>query len=251
MSGRLIAGLASALLAVTGASFALQAHDRRAAGDHDPDHRARPRYVMTRLVTPTPDRAAGTADRVDPDWLRHTGARTGLQVAALRAYARAQLEVGAGPERGCRVGWPTLAGIGWVESHHGTLGGRTLHEDGRSSTPVLGPALDGTGSFAAIRATPGAQAWHGDDRWEHAVGPMQFLPGTWRSWAADGDHDGRADPLDLDDAAAGSARFLCAGDRDLGTLRDWESAVLSYNPSRAYVDEVYAAATTYAAAAGP
>ena len=137
-----------------------------------------------------------------------------------------------------------------MESQHGTLGGRTLREDGRSSTPVLGPALDGTGSFAAIRATPGARSWHGDDEWEHAVGPMQFLPGTWRSWAADGDRDGRADPLDLDDAAAGSARFLCAGGRDLGTVRGWEAGVLSYNRSRAYVDEVYAAATTYAAAAG-
>jgi membrane-bound lytic murein transglycosylase B len=247
VSGRLIAGLASALLVVTGASFGLQAHDRRAARADDPQRPSRPRYAMTRLVTPTPDRAAGSTDRVDPDWLRRTGARTGLQVPALRAYARAQLEVGDG----CRVGWPTLAGIGWVESHHGTLGGRTLHEDGRSSTPVLGPALDGTGSFAAIRATPGARAWHGDDRWEHAVGPMQFLPGTWRTWAADGDHDGRSDPLDLDDAAAGSARFLCAGGRDLARLRDWESAVLGYNPSRAYVDEVYAAATAYAAAAGP
>jgi membrane-bound lytic murein transglycosylase B len=250
VSGRLIAGLASALLVVTGASFGLQAHDRRAAGAGDPPHATRPRYAMTRLVTPTPDRAAGSTDRVDPAWLRRTGARTGLQVAALRAYAQAELRLDDGPARGCRIGWPTLAGIGWVESQHGTLGGRTLREDGRSSSPVLGPALDGTGSFAAVRATPGAQAWHGDDEWEHAVGPMQFLPGTWRSWAADGDRDGRADPLDLDDAAAGSARFLCAGGRDLGTVRGWEAGVLSYNRSRAYVDEVYAAATTYAAAAG-
>ena len=250
MSGRLITGLAVALAALTGASFAVQAHDRRDVGT-DREDGSRPRYAMARIVTPTPDRVPGTRDRVDPAWLRRTGARTGIQVPALRAYARAELRAAEGPERGCRVGWTTLAGIGWVESRHGTIGGRTLRADGRSSRPVLGPALDGTGSFAAIRATPGARAWHGDAVWEHAVGPMQFLPGTWRTWASDGDRDGRADPLDLDDAAAGSARYLCAGGRDVGTVKGWEAAVLSYNRSRAYVDEVYAAATTYAAAAGP
>ncbi len=252
MTRRLIAGLATALAVLTGACFAVQEHDRReVAGQRQSgaQHGAGPRYPMTRLVTPTPDRAAGSRDRADPDWLVRTGARTGIQVPALRAYAQAELRLD-GAERGCRVGWPTLAGIGWVESQHGTLGGRTLRPDGRSSSPILGPALDGTGSFAAIRATPGARGWHGDAVWEHAVGPMQFLPGTWRAWASDGDRDGHADPLDLDDAAAGSARYLCAGGRDLGTRAGWEAGVLSYNRSRAYIDAVYAAATTYAAAVG-
>ena len=206
---------------------------------------------MTRIVTPTPDRAPGSRDRVDPAWLRHTGARTGIAVPALRAYATAELRAGEGPDRDCRVGWTTLAGIGWVESRHGTIGGRT------SARRTAGPPprswdrrWTARAAFAAVRATPGARTWHGDAVWEHAVGPMQFLPGTWRTWAADGDRDGRRDPLDLDDAAAGSARYLCAGGRDLGRARGWQAAVLSYNRSRAYVDEVYAAASEYAAAAG-
>ena len=137
--------------------------------------------------------------------------RRGSPAPALRAYARAQL-ADAG---GCGVGWTTLAGMGWVESYHGTIGGRTLGADGRSSSPIVGPALDGHGDFAAIRSTPASRAWHGDPVWEHAVGPMQFLPGTWTSWATDGDGDGRRDPLDLDDAAATAARYLCAGEHDL------------------------------------
>jgi membrane-bound lytic murein transglycosylase B len=249
VSPRVIAGLAAALAVLTGASFAVQAHDRRDRGP-EASPRPRPSYAMTRIVTPTPDRAPGSRDRVDPEWLRHTGARTGIAVPALRAYATAALRAGEGPERGCRIGWTTLAGVGWVESRHGTIGGRSLRADGRSSTPVVGPALDGEGGFAAVRASPGAGTWHGDPVWEHAVGPMQFLPGTWRTFAADGDRDGRRDPLDLDDAAAGSARYLCAGGRDLGRARGWQAAVLSYNRSRAYVDEVYAAASAYAAAAG-
>lgn len=250
MSRPLIAALATALALVTGASFAVQEHDRRDTRV-DVHPRDRPRYLMTHLVSPTPDRSADAPQRVDPGWLRRTGASTGLQVAALRAYAEAELRLEAGSSSGCGVGWPTLAGLGWVESQHGTLGGRTLRQDGRSSAPVIGPALDGSGAFAAIRSTAGARVWHGDDTWEHAVGPMQFLPDTWRSWASDGDRDGHADPFDLDDAALGSARFLCAGGRDLRTVRGWVSAVLSYNHSRRYVDEVYTAASEYAAAAGP
>jgi membrane-bound lytic murein transglycosylase B len=28
-----------------------------------------------------------------------------------------------------------------------------------------------------------------DTRWDRAVGPMQFLPSTWRTWGVDGDSD--------------------------------------------------------------
>lgn len=180
--------------------------------------------------------------RVDPTWLATTAARTGIPAPALRAYARVQLDGGGG----CGVGWTTLAGIGWVESHHGTLDGRLLREDGTPDRPVIGPALDGRGRFAAIPASPGAEAWHGDPVWEHAVGPMQFLPSTWEPWAADGDGDGRADPHDLDDAAAAAAAYLCAAGGDLGTGAGWTAAVLSYNHEQAYVDAVHAAATAYA-----
>ncbi len=198
-------------------------------------------------VAPAPvvRRAATTAAGgpvIDQRWLDRTAAAGGVSPVALRAYARAELLA----PRGCGLGWTTLAGIGWVESQHGSLGGRTLGEDGRSSSPILGPALDGTNGFRAIRATAQSSRWHGDPTWDHAFGPMQFIPSTWATWAADGDGDGTADPLDLDDAALAAARYLCAGDRDLRTGSGWSAGVLSYNNSRAYLDAVRSAATSYA-----
>jgi hypothetical protein len=245
VSLRGIAALAAALAVVTGSSFALQEHDRREARTAD-SPLTQQRYVAARIrpalpVSRADDRGPAGAAQVDPEWLAATSDETGIPSPALRAYARAQL-ADAG---GCGVGWTTLAGVGWVESRHGTIGGRTLGADGRSSSPILGPALDGEGDFAAIRSTPTSRAWHGDPRWEHAVGPMQFLPGTWASWATDGDGDGRRDPLDLDDAAAAAARYLCAGDHDLASGSGWSAAVLTYNRARVYVDEVYVAAVAY------
>ncbi|MEQ7847577.1 lytic murein transglycosylase [Nocardioides kribbensis] len=201
------------------------------------------------LVTPgdATGRVGGRrAPLVDPSWVTRTASATGVPAPAVRAYGQAQLsQVG-----GCALGWTTLAGIGWVESQHGTLGGRRLGEDGRSSSTILGPALDGTGDVAAIRSTRASAVWHGDRRWEHAVGPMQFLPSTWERWATDGDADGAADPRDLDDAAAAAARYLCASGADLDTGPSWSAAVLSYNHSSAYVEAVRLAALTYADRAG-
>ena len=69
-----------------------------------------------------------------------------------------------------------------------------------------------------------------------AVGPMQFLPGTWAMYATDGDRDGRADVMNPVDAMHGAARFLCThGGADLGELR---TALWRYNNSRDYVAEV-------------
>jgi membrane-bound lytic murein transglycosylase B len=184
---------------------------------------------------------------VNPAWAQRIGAATGIPAAAMAAYGTAELRLRAA-DPGCHLAWNTLAGIGWVESQHGTLGGRTLLADGHSSTPVIGPALDGRG-FAAVRSTPASAAWHGDDTWEHAVGPLQFIGSTWERWAADGDGDGLEDPLDLDDAALAAGRYLCADGHDLATVSGWNAAIHSYNHDRGYVLSVLDAANTYAARA--
>lgn len=189
-----------------------------------------------------PARTPGDLPVVDPAWASATAARTGVPITAMTAYARATLRAPAG----CHLGWTTLAGVGWIESQHGTLGERILGLDGVASTPILGPALDGAGDVAAIAATPRGTALHGDPRWDHALGPMQFITDTWRRWGADGDGDGRRDPQDLDDAAWSAARYLCAGGRDLGDGPGWSAGILSYNRSQAYLDAVYATASTYA-----
>jgi membrane-bound lytic murein transglycosylase B len=206
--------------------------------------------AVTAPATPLPQPSAPSAPQgadpgapnVDPGWIATTAARAGLSEPALRAYATAQLRRPAG----CEVGWTTLAGIGWVESHHGTIDGRTLGADGRPDRAIVGPALDGEG-VAAIRSTPRTAAWHGDPVWDHAVGPMQFLPSTWERWGRDGDGDGVADPNDLDDAAAAALAYLCADGHDLTSGAGWADAVFGYNHDQAYVDSVYTAAQAYAA----
>jgi hypothetical protein len=202
--------------------------------------------VAAPSAAPTPAPAPAGAHRastpvVAAAWTSQMAARTGIPEPAVRAYATAQL----GEPRGCDVSWTTLAGIGWVESQHGTLGGRTLDADGHSSTRILGPALDGHG-VAAIRSTATTAPWHGDPVWDHAVGPMQFIPSTWEQWGRDGDGDAVADPNDLDDAAAAALAYLCADGHDLTTGAGWADAVFGYNHAQSYVDSVFAAASAYA-----
>ncbi|HRI95947.1 MAG TPA: lytic murein transglycosylase, partial [Nocardioides sp.] len=102
---------------------------------------------------------------------------------------------------------------------------------------------------AAIRATADSTRLHGDPEWDHAVGPLQFIPSTWETWARDGDGDGIADPQDLDDAAAAAAAYLCATGQDLTTGPGWSAAIFAYNHSSDYVNSVYTAASAYASRA--
>jgi hypothetical protein len=135
----------------------------------------------------------------------------------------------AGAPVACHLPVSLLAAIGQVES--GSLAGRPV--DAQHRTSVLGPVLDGHG-FAAIHDTDQGR-WDGDATWDRAVGPMQFIPGTWRSFGVDGDGDGVADPQDVEDAAAGAAAYLCNGARDLARPADMRAAILSYNHSDAYL----------------
>lgn len=170
-------------------------------------------------------------------WARQRAGRLGMGWPALRAYGRAQLSVRAS-DPACRVTWTTLAAIGWVETHNGTYGGSVVGADGVVRPTIVGPALDGAGGRALVRSTDGG-ALDGDRVYDRAVGPMQFIPTTWRSY-------GRGNPSDFDAAAAAAARYLCAVD-DAASSSGWRRAVLAYNRSDAYVGDVYAAAQWYAA----
>lgn len=200
-------------------------------------------YAPPRAVVPAaPGTTSAGVVQLDQGWVQRTSDASGVPEVALTAYARAELT----SPRGCGLGWTTLAGIGWVESQHGMIDGRVLRADGTPSRRILGPALDGGPGVKAIRATPESTAWHGDPDWDHAIGPMQFIPTTWEDWAADGDGDGVADPHDLDDAALAAAGYLCADGRDLTTDAGWTGGVLSYNNAEFYLDAVHTAAVAYA-----
>lgn len=185
---------------------------------------------------------------LDLDAVDATAARTGIPARALSAYVGASLRMEE--ERpGCGLTWVTLAAVGWVESHHGTIDGRTLRADGVADRPIIGVPLDGGPGVRAIPDTDGGR-WDGDDRWDRAVGPMQFIPSTWQRWQVDASGTGMADPQHIDDAALAAARYLCAsGGGDLGDAQTWYRAVFAYNRSDAYVRSVLDAANHYAARA--
>lgn len=191
---------------------------------------------------------ASSPVRIDPVWSQRVATATGIPVRALLAYASADLSVDA-EQPGCGIGWNTLAAIGAVESGHGTHAGAVLGEDGYPDPPIRGIPLDGQRDGVAAIADTDGGLWDGDTVWDRAVGPMQFVPSTWERWAADGNGDGLDDPNQIDDAGLAAARYLCASG-SLATPDGWRAAVLSYNRSDAYVDQVARIANGYATAAG-
>lgn len=82
-----------------------------------------------------------------------------------------------------------------------------------------------------------------------ALGPMQFMPPTWRAYGLDADGDGIAEVMDPVDAVHSAASYLChnGGGNPL-LLR---KAIWHYNHAEWYVDLVLRHAARYAEAAGP
>ncbi|HVF74824.1 MAG TPA: bifunctional lytic transglycosylase/C40 family peptidase [Acidimicrobiales bacterium] len=148
------------------------------------------------------------------------------------------------------LAWQVVAAVGWVESRHGrarrdpATGEWTgIDADtGATASRIVGPALDGSAGTRAIPATPESTAQTGDARWDHAVGPMQFLTSTFAAWATDANGDGKADPHNAYDAIATAGRYLCGGRAELGPL---DRALRRYNNSAAYVAEVETKAIAY------
>ncbi|WP_058046629.1 lytic murein transglycosylase [Streptomyces roseifaciens] len=162
-------------------------------------------------------------------------ATTGIPATALDAYRKAAQRAAADLP-GCHMPWELIAGIGNVETHHGTYQGTRMTSDGTTDKPILGPQLNGNG-FALIKDTDRG-ALDGDTAYDKAVGPTQFLPSTWALYGADGNGDGKKDPNNIYDAALGTAKYLCAGGKDMNSAADLDKAILSYNPSREYVNAV-------------
>ncbi|HEY9394323.1 MAG TPA: lytic murein transglycosylase, partial [Nocardioides sp.] len=135
-----------------------------------------------------------------------------IPAVALAAYQRSATVLNDA-DASCRIDWALVAAIGMVESNHGRFGGSELNSNGLALPAIIGPQLNGAGNFAAIRDTDNGLYDH-DTEYDHAVGPMQFIPSTWTVMGTDGDGDNRRDPQDVDDAAVATAAYLCAGTED-------------------------------------
>ena len=121
---------------------------------------------------------------------------------ALSAYRNAErLMVVSDP--GCGISWTLSAGIGRIESMHANGGATDAR--GTAVRPIYGPALDGTlpGNEVIVQSKAEGQVTYA-----RAMGPMQFLPGTWARYASDGKGDGVADPQNLYDSTLAAARYL-------------------------------------------
>ncbi|MEU4544353.1 lytic transglycosylase domain-containing protein [Nonomuraea dietziae] len=104
------------------------------------------------------------------------------------------------------LSWTVLAAIGQVESSHGRNNG---------------PSSAG------------------------ALGPMQFMPATWKAYGVDGDGDGLKDIWSPYDAVPGAANYLCANGAGQGGQK-LRKAVWFYNHSWDYVNKVLGLSEAYA-----
>ncbi|MFC5287161.1 lytic murein transglycosylase [Actinokineospora guangxiensis] len=171
----------------------------------------------------------------------------GIPGNMLTAYMRAAQTLAA-TTPGCNLKWPLLASVGRIESNH-AYGGKA-DANGTTVKRILGLELNGAGPVAAIADTDGGR-YDGNTVWDHAVGPMQFIPSTWAGYASDGNGDGLTDPNNIFDAALGAGKYLCSGGLDLSDPRQMATAIFRYNNSDSYVRTVILWANSYARGVHP
>jgi len=173
--------------------------------------------------------------------------QNGVPTRAKQAYvAAAQKLQTSSPV--CHLDWTLLAALGRVESDHGRFAGSAIAANGVATPAIYGARLDGT--LAGVQSVPDTD--HGaldkDPAFDRAVGPMQFLPATWKQYAASPDPTRTPDPQNIDDAALTAGRYLCAGTPtpDLSTSAGRWNAAYRYNRSSAYAGLIVALASSYA-----
>jgi hypothetical protein len=181
----------------------------------------------TGLLPTVAGTATTDATTVPPTFVVPPG-ELGIPGLVLEAYRRASDEI-AERDPGCHLTWQMLAGIGRVESDH-AHGGR-VYPDGVTFEPIIGIPIGGDTDDGR---------WDGDAVWDHAVGPMQFIPSTWQMYGLDATGDDVSDPHNVFDSTVSAGRYLCLGPRDLTNRDDLIAALYSYNFSADYVAIVLA-----------
>ena len=228
-------------LVVTAALLLLASSCSFRSGDRIPDGVPPPRGAP---VPPIDTYAPGRPADQLREWAADLAPTVGIPEQALQAYGyAARVAEVVNPK--CNLAWTTLAGIGMVESHHGTYNAATVAPNGDVRPPIRGVQLDGTLGNMQILDTDGGRL-DGDADLDRAMGPMQFIPETWRLYGVDANNDGVISPDNFDDAALSAAGYLCWRGKDLSTPRGWMEALRAYNLSDQYARNVRDWATAYA-----
>ncbi len=184
---------------------------------------------------------------VDEQWVADTAEKTGIPARVLAAYAGGAVRMAlTWPE--CGLTWNTLAGIGWVESHHGELFGDYIDDDGFMSIPIFGVPLVGDGTMNIPDFDDGN--FDGSAEYDRAVGPMQIIPQTWAAWNVDANGDGNPDGQQIDDSVVAAANYLCHSSTSMTTPEGWRQGLWGYNQLDIYANDVRDKADEYAAAVG-
>jgi membrane-bound lytic murein transglycosylase B len=189
--------------------------------------------------------AEGALSAPPPAMIVNAPGALGIPTIALSAYRNAELKMAAA-DPACGISWNLLAGIGRIESGHANNG--AVDARGTAVQPIYGPSLDGTlpGNEVIVSSAVGNRPTYA-----RAMGPMQFLPGTWARYAVDGKGDGAPDPQNLFDATLAAARYLCSGGLNLRDPSQVMAAILRYNNSMSYAQNVLGWAAAYATGVVP
>ncbi len=134
---------------------------------------------------------------------------------ALSAYRKTERTMAA-TAPGCGLSWNLLAGIGRLES-----------------SPTKG-------NPAAMRSVS-----------VKGKGPKTLPSTTWSRFASDGDGDGKSDPHNLFDATLATARHLCSSGLNFHNHAQLLTALLRYNNSLSFAENVLGWAAAYATGSVP
>lgn len=161
---------------------------------------APPPATMDPQATPSQDPHVAAARQTAIVTTHLPAGPLGVPGVMLDAYQRAAHTLAAS-RPGCHLSWSVLAGIGRIESGHAS--GGPVDANGNTLGPILGPVLDGSPGMATIPDTDHG-VLDGNTVWDRAVGPMQFIPASWRQW-------GVGNPNNIYDSTLAAGRYLCAG----------------------------------------
>ncbi|MGB5110389.1 MAG: lytic murein transglycosylase, partial [Mycobacterium sp.] len=202
--------------------------------------------VVAAMKAPRPFQTAGSALTAPPPAaVVNSPGSLRIPTVALNAYRNAERMMQT-VAPGCGMSWNLLAGIGRIESMHANGGAADVN--GTAVKPILGPALDGTlpGNEVIVQNRNNERVTYA-----RAMGPMQFLPGTWSRYASDGNGDGKAEVQNLFDATLAAARYLCSGGLNMRDQNQVMNSILRYNNSVAYARNVLGWAAAYATGVVP